>query len=279
LCSANDRSTLYHNEPFHVQEDCVKTNRVKELWKQGKPAVQGWCSTGNPYIAELMAHAGFDAVVIDWQHGVGVGPETVVSCLQAMGSSDAVPIVRLPRNSPEYISYVLDAGAYGVIVPMVNTYAEAEAAGRACRYAPRGNRSIAGNRATLSEPLTDYVKRANDDVICLVMIETTTALENVEEIAKAPEIDGLYIGPSDLSLDMGVNIAGWANDDRHIAAVKRIFAAAKTNGIVACHHGMGPAESAKFVKMGSMLCQIGNEMRMLTTATANALKAYRDAIA
>jgi 2-keto-3-deoxy-L-rhamnonate aldolase RhmA len=118
------------------QEGRVKKNRVRELWQQGQPAVEGWCSTGNPYIAEMMGHAGFDAVVIDWQHGVGVSQESVVACIQALGSSDAVPIVRLPRNSPEYISYVLDAGAYGVIVPMVNTYEEAEAAGRACRYAP-----------------------------------------------------------------------------------------------------------------------------------------------
>jgi len=254
----------------------VKSNRVRELWKQGKPAVQGWCSTGNPYIAELMAHAGFDAVVIDWQHGVGVSQESVVACIQAIGSSDAVPIVRLPRNSPEYISYVLDAGAYGVIVPMVNTREEAEAAGRACRYAPRGCRSIAGNRPTLSEPLGEYVKRANDDVICLVMVETMQALENVEAIAQAAEIDGLYIGPSDLSLDMGVDIGNWANDDRHLAAVQRIFAAAKANGIMACHHGAGPAESAQFVKQGSMLCQIGNEIRMLGAATTAALAAFRE---
>jgi 4-hydroxy-2-oxoheptanedioate aldolase len=257
----------------------VKTNRVKELWKQGKPAVQGWCSTGNPYIAELMAHAGYDAVVIDWQHGVGVGPEAVVACIQAIGSSDAVPIVRLPWNSPEYIFYVLDAGAYGVIVPMVNSYEEAEAAGRACRYAPRGCRSIAGNRPSLSEPLGDYIKRANDDIICLVMIETVKALEHVEEIAKAPEIDGLYIGPSDLSLDMGVSLSEWPDDERHMAAVERIFAAAKANGIVACHHGAGPAVSAKFVRQGSMLCQIGNDMRMLAAATADALAAFRAAIA
>jgi 4-hydroxy-2-oxoheptanedioate aldolase len=267
------------SSPSYSGECFVKTNRVKELWKQGKPAVQGWCSTGNPYIAECMAHAGFDAVVIDWQHGVGVGQESLVACLQAIGSSEAVPIVRLPRNSPEYISYVLDAGAYGVIVPMVNSYAEAEAAGRACRYAPRGCRSIAGNRPTLSEPLDAYVQRANHDVICLVMIETATALEHVEEIARAPEIDGLYIGPSDLSLDMGVSLSGWPNDERHLAAVQRIFAAAKANGIVACHHGSGPDVSAKFVNMGSMLCQIGNDVRMLSAATAEALKTFRAALA
>src|SRR5207237_7010795 len=100
------------------------------------------------------------------------------------------------------------------------------------------------------------------------MVETTKALENVEAIAKAPEIDGLYIGPSDLSLDMGLSLSTWPNDNRHIAAVQRIFAAAHANRIVACHHGAGPAISAKFVQMGSMLCQIGHEMRILTAATA-----------
>lgn len=257
----------------------MKTNRIKELWKQGKPAVMGWCSTGNPYIAEMMAHAGFDAVVIDWQHGLGASQESVLACIQAIGSADAVPIVRMPRNSPEYLSYVLDAGAYGVIVPMVNTYEEAEAAGRSCRYAPRGYRSVAGCRPTLSEPLGDYIKRANDEVICLVMVETVKALENVEEIAKAPEIDGLYIGPSDLSLDMGIGLADWPNDERHIAAVERIFAAAKANGIMPCHHGMGPEVSAKFVNMGSMLCQLGNDMRMLGAATVSALQTFREATA
>jgi 4-hydroxy-2-oxoheptanedioate aldolase len=226
-----------------------------------------------------MAHAGFDAVVIDWQHGVGAGHESVVACLQAIGNSDAVPIVRIPKNSPEYISYVLDAGAYGVIVPMVNSYAEAEAAGRSCRFAPRGYRSVAGNRPTLSESLEAYIKRANDEVICLVMVETATALEHVEEIARAPEIDGLYIGPSDLSLDMGLSLADWQDDERHIAAVQRIFAAARAQGIVPCHHGAGAAVSAKFVKMGSMLCQIGNDVRMLATATTGALATFRNALA
>ncbi len=254
----------------------MKTNRVKELWGQGKPAVQAWSATGNAGIVEMFAHSGFDAVTIDWQHGVGVNQQTVVDCIRAMGSApDVVPMVRLPKNEPDYISYVLDAGAYGVIVPMVNTPEQAKAAGLACRYAPLGNRSIAANRPTISEPLGDYVKRTNEDVICLVMIETRQALDNVEEIAKAPGIDGLYIGPSDLSLDMGVSITNWANDTRHIEAVKRIFNAAKAAGVVACHHGSGPKESAQFVNMGSMLCQIGNDMKLLTATSSQVLEEFR----
>ena len=200
----------------------MKKNRVKELWRNGRPAVMGWCSSGNPYIAEVMAHAGFDAVTLDWQHGIGVSQSSLVSCIQAIGNTDTMPMVRVPKNEPDYISYVLDAGAYGVIVPMVNTPEEAAAAGLACRYAPQGNRSIGGSRAALASGMDDYVKHANDEIICLVMIETRQALENVEDIAAAPGIDGLYIGPSDLSLDMGVSLSGWANDDRHLAACRRI---------------------------------------------------------
>ncbi|SVB27984.1 uncharacterized protein METZ01_LOCUS180838 [marine metagenome] len=257
----------------------MKGNRVKKLWNENRPAVQAWSATGNAAIVEMFAHTGFDAVTIDWQHGVGVNQQTVVDCIRAMGSApDVVPIVRLPKNEPDYISYVLDAGAYGVIVPMVNTAAQARAAGLACRYAPIGTRSIAANRPTISEPLGDYVKRTNDDVICLVMIETREALDNVEEIAKAPGIDGLYIGPSDLSLDMGVSITDWANDSRHIQAVERIFSAANAAGIVACHHGSGPKESAQFVKMGSMLCQIGNDMKLLTGISNQVLNEFRELI-
>ncbi|MBM3925953.1 MAG: 2,4-dihydroxyhept-2-ene-1,7-dioic acid aldolase [SAR202 cluster bacterium] len=256
----------------------MKKNKIKEMWKQGKPGVMAWCATGNAYVAELMANAGYDGVVIDWQHGVGVSQENVVSCIQAIGNTDAVPMVRLPKNDPYYISYVLDAGAMGVIVPMVNSKDDAEKAGRSCRYAPRGIRSIAAVRPMLAYGMDDYVKNANDEVICLVMVETRTSLENVESIAKAPEIDGLYIGPSDLSLDMGVPLTGWANDERHVAAVNRIFKAAKDARVVACHHGAGPAESAKFIKMGSMMCQIGSDTRMLTASCAASLKAYREGI-
>ena len=256
----------------------MKKNKVKELWRQGKPAVMGWCSSGNPYIAEVMAHAGYDSLTIDWQHGVGVSQSSVVSCIQAIGNTDVVPLVRVPKNEPDYISYVLDAGAYGVIVPMVNSKEEAAMAGLACRYAPQGNRSIGGSRAALATGMDDYVMHANDEIICLVMIETTKALENVEEIAKAPGIDGLYIGPSDLSLDMGVSLSGWANDERHLAASQRVIEAARSAGVVPCHHGAGPAVSAKLMKMGFMLCQIASDVRTISAGTASGFQAFKEAM-
>ena len=256
----------------------MKKNRVKELWREGKPAVMGWCSSGNPYIAEVMAHAGYDALTIDWQHGVGVSQTSIVSCIQAIGNTDTVPMVRVPKNEPDYISYVLDAGAYGVIVPMVNSAEEAAAAGLACRYAPQGNRSIGGSRAALATGMDDYVEHANDEIICLAMIETTRALDSVEAIAKAPGIDGLYVGPSDLSLDMGVSLSGWATDEEHLAACRRIVEAARKAGVVPCHHGAGPEVSAMLMKMGFMLCHITSDVRTVAAVAASNLKEFAAAM-
>jgi len=252
----------------------MRSNNLKQKWSQGKPAVLGWCSTGNPYLAEVLATIGYDGVVIDWQHGIGVTGSSVVSCIQAIGNTDTTALVRVPKNEPDYISYVLDAGAYGVIVPMVNTFEEASAAGLSTKYAPTGTRSIAANRETLTATLDEYVVHANREIICLVMIETVKALNNVEEISQAPGIDGLYIGPSDLSLDMGISLTEWHSDPDHMQACKKVLDAAKANGIIAGHHGAGPAEANKLVDLGFMVSQLGNDVRLIKAASTDGLNSY-----
>ncbi|MQF64819.1 2,4-dihydroxyhept-2-ene-1,7-dioic acid aldolase [SAR202 cluster bacterium AC-409-J13_OGT_754m] len=254
----------------------MRTNNLKKKWSEGKPAVMGWCSTGNPYLAEVLATIGYDAVVIDWQHGIGVTGSSVTACIQAIGNTSTTALVRVPKNEPDYISYVLDAGAYGVIVPMVNSFEEASAAGLSTKYAPEGTRSIAANRETLTATLDEYVVHANKEIICLVMIETVVALNNVEEIAQAPGIDGLYIGPNDLSLDMGVSLTKWASDPAHIEACKRVLNAANANGIIAGHHGAGPSEANKLVDLGFMVSQLGNDVRLIKAASTEGLKSYLD---
>ncbi len=256
----------------------MKKNRIKELWRQNRPAVMGWCSSGNPYVAEVMAHAGFDAVTLDWQHGIGVTQASIISCIQAIGNTDAMPMVRVPRNDPDYISFVLDAGAYGVIVPMVNTPEEAAAAGLACRYAPTGNRSIGSSRASLAAGQADYVNNANDEMLCLVMIETMEALDNVEAIAASPGVDGLYVGPSDLSLDMGVSISDWHNNEQHLAACRRIIDAARKAGVAPCHHGSGAEISADMIEMGFMLCHVVGDVRTIAAASSETLNAFTDSM-
>ena len=254
----------------------MRSNRIKALWREGKPAVAGWISTGNTYIVEVMANAGFDALVVDAQHGMGITFDQVAVCLQTISTTDTVPFVRVPWNRPEYMQYALDAGAYGIIVPLVNSYEEAARAGDACRYPPLGHRSGGANRVRFYGG-PEYDKCANEEIICLVMIETITAVERLEEIAKAPGIDGFYIGPGDLALSLGLQRGPDAiKDPKHIEACQRVLDVAKATGLVPCHHSSGPEEAVRLIADGFMMCQVGSDVSMVATGSSAALRSLTE---
>lgn len=253
---------------------------LKTLWAEGQAAVQGWDMTGNPEVCAVLAAAGYDAVVIDWQHGVGVNEHSVVECIRAINSvSGVAALVRVPKLDSYYIGHALDAGAAGVIVPMINSGEEARQAGLACRYAPHGCRSF-GNTPfkEADESLQTYVERANQEIICLVMIETRAALADVDAICRAEHIDGIYVGPFDLSLNMQVRLRSWPEDPLHLEAFDKILKAAKQAGIVVGHHGMNPECSAEMVKRGALLCQVGHDTTLLAVAAQRALHEYHAAL-
>jgi 4-hydroxy-2-oxoheptanedioate aldolase len=253
----------------------MRPNKIKELWRQGKPASVGWISSGNTLIAEVLAHAGFDGIVVDMQHGMALNADKAVACMQAISTTETVPIVRVPWNDPKEIQTVLDAGAYGIIVPLVNTYEEAAQAAAAAKYPPAGFRSNGPNRATLYAGGSDYFARANDEIFVLVMIETEEGLANLEEIAKAPGIDGFYIGPADLAIGLGITPGpGMQDDPKHVAACKRILEVAQNAGLVACHHGGTTAEDAiRRFKEGFLMAQLGSDVGYVRAAAAAALDA------
>lgn len=256
----------------------MRQNKIKAMWKAGKPAVAGWISSGNTYITEAMAHAGYDALVIDMQHGMGLTMDLTALCLQTISTTDVVPMVRVPWNRPEYISSALDAGAYGVIVPLVNSYEEAVQAGRSVRYAPEGDRSSGPNRARLYGG-SDYVNCANEEVICLVMIETVEALEQLDKIATAPGIDGFYVGPNDLALSLGlVPGSDVAKHPRHIEACQRVVDVAKAHGLVPCHHGSGPEEAISRFTQGFMMCQLGSDVNMVASTARETVQTVRASV-
>ncbi len=257
----------------------MRPNKIKAMWREGRPATAGWLASGDPYIAEAMANAGYDAVIIDMQHGMGVTADRAIACLQAISTTDTVPIVRVAWNDAREIQSVLDAGAYGIIVPLVNTYEEAVQAGGACRYPPLGYRSLGPNRATLYAG-ADYGRHANDEIIVLVMIETKQAVDNLEEIAKAPGIDGFYIGPSDLAVSLGIPPGPTTEaDPAHAAACQRVVDVARATGLVPCHHGLGPDEAVRRMKQGFMMCQLGSDVGMVRASAAAALKTVADGLA
>jgi 4-hydroxy-2-oxoheptanedioate aldolase len=179
----------------------LRENNLRSIWKRGGAVINGWLGIPSGVAAENMAQAGWDSLTVDLQHDL-VDYQAAVSMFQAITTTPTVPMARVPWNEPGIIMKLLDAGSYGIICPMINTRAEAEAFVGACRYAPDGYRSFGPLRATWYAG-ADYVKGANSTVLAFAMIETTKALGNLDEIMSTPGLDGIYIGPSDLGLSMG----------------------------------------------------------------------------
>lgn len=180
----------------------MRTNTMKAKWANGEVTLGSWLSIPSSFSAEIMAHQGFDWVCIDMQHGV-IDYQVALTMLQAIGSTATIPIVRVPWNEPGIIGKALDAGAMGVIIPMVNSVEEAKAAVAACRYFPQGARSFGPTRASYYAG-TDYFAGANSEVACIPMIETKQAVEQLDDILSVPGIDAVYVGPADLSITLGL---------------------------------------------------------------------------
>lgn len=248
----------------------MRPNRLRTLWKEGKPATMGWCNIGDAYSGEVMANAGFDAVLLDMQHGVTIGPDRAGLWLQAVDSAPSVPLVRVPWNEQVYIQWVLDAGAYGVIVPLVNSYEDAVRAGRACRYAPQGFRSVGANRARMLH--AGYDAEANREVVCLVMIETPLAVERLPEILKAPGIDGVYIGPSDLARAIADSIPEGRADPRHEQMCQRVLDITRSQNMIAGIHAANAEEAAHRFRQGWMLSPVAIDTFALSTFSSAALR-------
>ncbi len=180
------------------------TNPLKHALKAGRRTVGAWLQIASPYTAEIMSRAGFDWLMIDLEHGPG-DIAILVSQLQAMNGSGVVPLVRAPWNDFVIIKRILDAGVAGVLVPYVNTAAEATAAVRACRYPPDGVRGIAGSprAAGYGQRIMDYLAHANDEIFVMIAVETPEAVANLDAILAVPGLDGIFIGPMDLATSMG----------------------------------------------------------------------------
>jgi 4-hydroxy-2-oxoheptanedioate aldolase len=179
----------------------MRPNRFRASLRAGAPATLGWCTSGHPLLVETVAHAGFDAVVLDMQHGA-VDGSGLLAALQAISTSDATPIVRVPWNDPAVIMRALDLGAYGVIAPMIETVSDVERFVAACRYPPQGIRSFGPTRARLYAG-PDYAAVANETVLAIAMIETRSAVEHLDAILAVPGLDAVFVGPADLSQAFG----------------------------------------------------------------------------
>lgn len=251
----------------------MNQNKLKHIWAQGRCATNAWLTIPSPWTAELMAAAGFDSVIIDLQHGL-IGYETAVTMLQAMSGSETVPLARLEWNDPATIMRMLDAGVLGVICPMINTAAECAAFVGACRYPPAGYRSYGPIRASMRWG-PDYLAHAGE-ILALAMIETAQALENVDEIAATPGLDGLYVGPYDLSISLGLAKPADFGDPALQVALDVVLAAAARHDLVTGIYAGTPHDAFMLAQRGFRLVTAVQDTTLLQTSAA-AARAQMDA--
>jgi 4-hydroxy-2-oxoheptanedioate aldolase len=253
----------------------MRENRLRRIWKEGGAAVNGWLAIPNGFSAETMAHQGWDSLTIDLQHGV-VDYQAMVGMLQAISTTDTVPVVRVPWLEPGILMKALDAGAYGVICPMVNSREDAERLVAYTHYAPRGTRSFGPVRASLYGG-ADYPKQANDTIVVFAMIETAAALERIDEILSVPGLDAIYIGPSDLSLSLGCTPVLDDIEPKAQAAVEHILARAQAHGVIAGIHNGTPETALKRIAMGFRYVTVSSDARLMAAGSQQVLAKMRTA--
>jgi len=245
----------------------MKPNGVKALWKADTPAVNGWLSIGNSFSAEIMAAQGYDSVTVDIQHGA-VDYQSAVTMFQAMRASGVTPMARVPWLDAGIIMKMLDAGAYGIICPMINSRAEAEKLVSYVRYAPLGTRSFGPTRANFSAG-ANYAAEANDQILCFAMVETAEAMENLNDIVSTPGLDAVYVGPADLTLSLAggrLTPAFDREEPEMIEAINKIVQAARAAGIRAGLHTGSPDYAARAIGWGFNLVTVSNDVRLLAGA-------------
>jgi len=240
-------------------------NKLKARLKSGKACVNAWLAIPSGFSAEVMAQCGWDSVTVDIQHGVQ-DYQSMVQCFQAMDRHPVTPLVRVPWNEPGIIGKVLDGGAWGVICPMVNTQAESRALVSYCLYPPKGKRSNGPIRAAAYGEASPYQSIANDEVLVIPMIETQEAIDNIDAILDVPGISGIYIGPSDLGLSLGLKPMLDREEPEIFKIYEKLVAATAKRGQFAGIHNATGSYAARMIAMGFRLVTIANDSGLMAKA-------------
>ncbi len=252
------------------------SNSLKARLKAGEIGLNAWSVLPSTYVAEALARTGWDSVTIDLQHGLH-DYASMAACIQAMQATPITPLARTPWNEPGVIGRVLDAGAWGLICPMINTAADARALADACFYPPLGRRSNGPIRAGGYGGQASYQSIANGEVLILPQVETLEAVTNIEAILDTPGLSGIYVGPSDLGFSMGLA----PKLDREEPEILRIYEGlieqTARRGLVAGIHNLTPAYAARMANMGFTFLTAANDLDLLTQGGRAAWRATREA--
>jgi len=254
----------------------MRNNRVRERLRAGQPTLGCFVGLGSPNVAELLAHAGFDWLVIETEHNA-LDAAQVEHMLMALNGTQAIPIVRLPSADPVFIQRALDLGALGIDVPMVKTAAEAQAIVRATRYPPHGTRGFGPLRASnYTLDTEDYLSRANDNILVVLHLETVEAVENLEAITAVPGVDVLYLGPWDLSLAMGLNPLELPLPEIE-AAGERALAVSRKSGVAIGIGAGSPEQLRQRREQGFTFLTYGTDYSLLLSTARAGLTGFAHA--
>ena len=251
----------------------MKPNNIRSVWEQKGCVVNGWLGIPSSFSAEVMAHLGWDSLCVDLQHGL-IDYQMAVGMLQAICTTDVTPIVRVPWNDPAIIMKSLDAGAFAIICPMINTRDEAQRFVQACRYAPRGYRSSGPIRAMVWAG-DDYHAKADDTILTFAMIETAEGVRNLDAILTTPGLDAVYVGPSDLSISLGGKPGIDSSDPKVVAAIDEILAGCKRHGVHAGLHTGSATYAKQMVAKGFDFVTLMTDTRLLIKAAGQIVQEFR----
>lgn len=249
-------------------------DRVRERWEHGEVALNAWLTLEGASVADAVARAGFDAVTVDLQHGAAT-PDALGAVVAAIEPTGAVPFVRLPWNDPVAAMRALDLGVRGVIAPMINSAEEATTLARACRYPPRGIRSYGAVRSAFGIG-RDQTERANGSTLVFAQIETVEGLVAVSQICAVDGLDGVYVGPADLSLSLGLASFADLEDAKLLEALDRILEATRTHEVVAGIHAPSVGAAVAMARRGFTFVGSAGDADALSsalTASTNQVRA------
>lgn len=247
-------------------------NSALKNWREGTPSLGVWVNLPDIHLAETLARSGADWMCFDLQHGL-MDYSDLLTLLPATGSRSVTPLVRVAANTPDQIGKVLDSGAEGVIIPMVNTADEARRAASACYYPPLGQRSCGPMRPAMLHGM-EYLAQANAQVACIPMIETEEGLNNVEAIAAVDGVDGLFIGPVDLCYGLGLAPGDFGNN-RFKEAVQTIVDACRARDLAVGIFGYTPDMARESLASGFNFASAGTDISFFRAGMSQALATAR----
>ena len=254
----------------------MRVNPVKEKLRRGEPIFGTWLSMGDLYATRILARLGFDWLTLDMEHSaIDWGQATTI--FAAVADAGCVPLARVPEGNHHYIKRVLDAGAWGIVVPMVNTVEQARTIIAAAKYPPVGNRSVGGGMHSMNFSATagDYYEQANDQILVILQTESPEGVENAQEIYSLPGCDAIFVGPNDLRFQMRASDGSFPTQDEHEAMIQQVIAVGKETGTPTGIHAMDAEDAHRRAEQGMQFLAIGSDLRFMTLGAQEALAVVR----